>query len=84
MGGLNKYTPSVDGNDYIVASWGSGSFYTYMLAEKVWMALGLSMRVLGQDAQRVVFDDPSLPEFGVACQRRGKTRPLWRSKSRPA
>lgn len=65
-GGLADYTPSVDGRDYIVASWGNSSFYTYMLAEKVWMALGLSMRVLGQEAQRVVFDDMSSPEFGIA------------------
>ena len=66
MGGLSEYAPSLDGHDYVVASWGSGSFYTYILAEKVWMALGLSMRALGQDAQSVVFDDLSLPEFGVA------------------
>jgi hypothetical protein len=66
QGGLDEYAPSVDGFDYLVASWGSGSFYTYMLAEKVWMALGLSMRVLGQGAQRVVFDDLGLPEFGIA------------------
>lgn len=66
QGGLEKYVPSIDGFDYIVASWGSGSFYTYMLAEKVWMTLGLSMRVIGQDAQRVVFDDLGAPEFGVA------------------
>lgn len=66
LGALRDYTPSIDGHDYIVASWGSGSFYTYMLAEKVWMGLGLSMRALGQEAQKVVFDDMSLPEFGVA------------------
>jgi len=65
-GELKDYKPSIDDSDYIVASWGSGSFYTYMLAEKVWMALGLTMRVIGQEAQRVVFDDPSLPEFGIA------------------
>ncbi|MBY3201325.1 hypothetical protein [Rhizobium laguerreae] len=65
-GALREYVPSIDGHDYIVASWGSGSFYTYMLAEKVWMGLGLSMRALGQEAQKVVFDDMSLPEFGVA------------------
>lgn len=65
-GELAEYVPSVDGFDYIVASWGSGSFYTYMLGEKVWMSLGLSMRALGQEEQKVVFDDMSLPEFGVA------------------
>jgi hypothetical protein len=66
QGGLDEFVPSVDGFDYIVASWGSGSFYTYMLAEKVWMSLGLSMRVLGQEVQRVVFDDLGAPEFGIA------------------
>ncbi|WP_164903104.1 hypothetical protein [Rhizobium leguminosarum] len=65
-GSESDYAPSVDGSDYIVASWGSGYFYTYMLAEKVWMSLGLSMRLLGQDAQRAVFDDLSRPEYDVA------------------
>ena len=63
---LVDFTPSVSGLDYIVASWGNDSFYSYNLAEKVWMALGLSPRCLGGDLQRVIFDDLSLPEFGVA------------------
>lgn len=66
MGGLSEFSPSVSGHDYIVASWGDGSFYSYNLAEKVWMALGLSPRCVGNDGQRVVYDDLSLPEFGVA------------------
>lgn len=66
QGGLAEFTPSVSGLDYIVASWGGGSFYSYNLAEKVWMALGLSPRCLGGDQQRIIFDDLSLPEFGVA------------------
>ena len=65
QGKLADFTPSVSGLDYIVASWGDGSFYSYSLAEKVWMALGLSPRCLGGDQQRVIFDDLSLPEFGV-------------------
>ncbi len=65
-GGLAKLESSVSGYDYIVASWGSGSFYTYNLAEKVWMTLGLTPRCVGNDDQRVVFDDLSLPEIGVA------------------
>jgi hypothetical protein len=36
------------------------------LAEKVWMALGLSARSLGGEQQRIIYDDLSLPEFGVA------------------
>ena len=64
-GGLAEFTPSVSGLDYIVASWGDGSFYSYNLAEKVWMALGLSPRCLGGDLQQVIFDDLSLPEFRV-------------------
>ncbi|MBB3933351.1 hypothetical protein GGR25_004424 [Kaistia hirudinis] len=66
QGGLPAFTPSISGHDYIVASWGNGSFYGYALAEKVWMSLGLSPRVLGGEQQRIVYDDLSLPEFGVA------------------
>ncbi|MBA4492422.1 hypothetical protein [Paracoccus sp. S1E-3] len=70
MGGLSDFVPSVSGLDYVVASWGDGSFYTYNLAEKVWMALGLSPRCIGGDPadggrQKIIFDDLSLPEFGV-------------------
>ncbi|MGP6275078.1 hypothetical protein [Pseudomonas aeruginosa] len=60
------FTPSISGYDYIVASWGDGSFYTFNLAEKVWMTLGLTPRCVGNEHQRLVFDDLGLPEFGVA------------------
>src|SRR5690606_27146200 len=60
------FSPSMSGYDYIVASWGDGSHYTYALAEKVWMALGLSPRCLGNEQQRVVYDDLGVPEFAVA------------------
>lgn len=60
------FSPSMSGFDYIVASWGDGSHYTYALAEKVWMALGLSPRCLGNEQQRVVYDDLGVPEFAVA------------------
>ncbi|MCP3447423.1 hypothetical protein [Bradyrhizobium sp. CCGUVB14] len=65
-GGARAFSPSISGHDYIVASWGNRSFYTYNLAEKVWMALGLSPRCVGNDSQRMIYDDLSLPEFGVA------------------
>ncbi|WP_431819418.1 hypothetical protein [Burkholderia sp. F1] len=65
-GSGRDFSPSVDGHDYIVASWGSGSFHTYHLAEKVWMALGLTPRCFGNEQQRLVYDDLELPEFGVA------------------
>ena len=65
-GSLTAFTPSVSGFDFIVASWGSGNFYGFNLAEKVWMALGLSPRCVGGDQQKVFFDDLSVPEFGVA------------------
>lgn len=61
-----NFTPNVDGYDYIVASWGNSSFYTYHLAEKVWMTLGLTPRCLGNDQQRLIYDDLQLPEFAVA------------------
>jgi len=60
------FTPSVSGYDYVVASWGDGSYYTFHLAEKVWMTLGLTPRCIGNDQQRLVYDDLGLPEFNVA------------------
>ncbi|MCY4555272.1 MAG: hypothetical protein OXF79_02550 [Chloroflexi bacterium] len=65
-GGLSEFVPTASGLDYIVASSGDGYFYRYNLAEKVWMTLGLSPRCLGGDLQKVVYDDLSLPAFGVA------------------
>jgi hypothetical protein len=65
-GSERDFAPSVSGHDYIVASWGSSLFFTYNLAEKVWMALGLTPRCIGNEHQRLVYDDLSLPEFGVA------------------
>ena len=59
-------SPSLSGHDYIVAAWGSGSFFTFNLAEKVWMTLGLTPRCVGNDQQRLIYDDLGLPEFGVA------------------
>ena len=61
-----NFSPSISGYDYIVAAWGSGSFYTFNLAEKVWMTLGLTPRCVGNDQQRLVYDDLGLPEIGVA------------------
>lgn len=61
-----EFSPSVSGHDYVVAAWGDGSFYTFNLAEKVWMTLGLTPRCVGNDHQRLVYDDLGLPEFGVA------------------
>lgn len=65
-GNIREFSPSISGNDYIVASWGNGSFYTFGLAEKVWMSLGLTPRCIGNESQRVIYDDLSLPEFNVA------------------
>jgi len=65
-GSSKEFSPSMSGYDYIVASWGDGSYYTYNLAEKVWMALGLSPRCLGNEQQRIVYDDLGIPEFAVA------------------
>ncbi len=60
------FSPSISGYDYIVASWEGRSFYTFNLAEKVWMTLGLTPRCIGNDQQRLIYDDLSLPEYGVA------------------
>lgn len=62
---LEGFIPSISGYDYIVASWGDGSFYTFALAEKVWMTLGLTPRCLGNDIQTIVYDAPREPEFEV-------------------
>ena len=64
-GGLSGFNPTASGLDYIVASSGNGSFYSYNLADNVWMTLGLSPRCLGGDLQQVAYDDLSLPAFGV-------------------
>lgn len=66
LGCSADFSPSISGHDYIVAAWGDGSFYTFNLAEKVWMTLGLTPRCVGNDQQRLVYDDLGLPEFGVA------------------
>lgn len=65
-GNSQDFAPSISGHDFIVASWGGGSYYTYNLAEKVWMVLGLTPRCLGNNEQRLVYDDLGVPEFGVA------------------
>jgi hypothetical protein len=58
-----EFAPSISGHDFVVAAWGSGSFYTYNLAEKVWMTLGLTPRCVGNDQQRLVYDDLELPDM---------------------
>lgn len=55
-GSVKDFTPNMSGYDYIVASWGSSLFFTYTLAEKVWMALGLTPRCIGNEHQRLVYE----------------------------
>ena len=66
VGGIYPIQTNVSGYDYIVASWGDGARYSYNLAEKVWMTLGLSPRVIGNDEQKIIYDDLSLPIIGVS------------------
>lgn len=66
VGGIYPIKITVSGYDYIVASWGDRSRYSYNLAEKVWMTLGLSPRVIGNDEQKIIYDDLSLPIIGVS------------------
>jgi hypothetical protein len=61
-----QFSPSISGYDYIVAAWGDASFYTFSLAEKVWMTLGLTPRCIGNEEQRLIYDALKLPEFDVA------------------
>lgn len=65
-GGIYPISLMASGYDYIVASWGDGSHYSFALAEKVWMTLGLSPRVLGNEEQKIIYDDLSKPILGVA------------------
>ncbi|TIL47987.1 hypothetical protein [Mesorhizobium sp.] len=78
-GAIADFVPSINGHDYVVASWGDHSFYNFYLAEKVWMSLGLSSRTVGGDHQRVIFDDLGTPEFGVA-EGEASTEYEWTSK----
>lgn len=57
---------SISGYGYIVASWGSGSHYSFFLSEDVWMKLGLKPRLIGDDEQKVIFDEVASPSYGVA------------------
>jgi hypothetical protein len=61
----SEFVPSISEQDYVIASWGNGSFYSFHLAEKVWMTLGLTPRCVGNEHQRLIYDDLGLPEFGV-------------------
>jgi hypothetical protein len=65
-GDINGIKPSISGYEYLVASWGDGQRYSYSLAEKVWMTLGLSPRVIGNSIQKVTYDDLSKPLIDVA------------------
>lgn len=65
-GQLGSFELNVSGFDYIVASWGDGARYSYNLAEKVWMTLGLTPRLIGNEEQRIIYDDLASPLLGVA------------------
>lgn len=65
-GNAKDFNPSISGFDYVVAAWTDSSFMTYHLAEKVWMALGLTPRSIGGDHQRLIYDDLGEPVFDVA------------------
>lgn len=65
-GDSKDFSPSISGYDYVVAVWANGSFRSYHLAEKVWMALGLTPRSIGGDHQRLIYDDLGEPVFDVA------------------
>jgi len=65
-GDIYPVRPSVSSFDYVVASWGNSSHYSFSLAEKIWMTLGLSPRVIGNSEQKIIYDDLSLPIIGVA------------------
>lgn len=66
FGNCENFLPSISEYDYIVASWGDSSFFSFNLAEKVWMLLGLTPRCIGNDQQRLIYDNLSVPVFNVA------------------
>jgi len=63
---IKEYALQVAGADPIVMAWGTGSFFAYNLSEKVWMSLGLSPRAIGNEKQRLVYDDQLAPEVKIA------------------
>ncbi|EPB7297297.1 TPA: hypothetical protein ACGBQ2_004962 [Yersinia enterocolitica] len=65
-GGAWGINISISGYGYIVASWGSSSHNSFFLAEDVWMKLGLKPRLIGDDEQKVIFDEVTSPSYGVA------------------
>lgn len=65
-GDLGDRQPSISGHGYIVAAWGDSSWFAFNLSESVWMMLGLSPRLLGSESRRVVYDDLSKPDLGIA------------------
>ncbi|HBQ6351268.1 hypothetical protein M4B95_04765 [Klebsiella pneumoniae] len=65
-GGARGIDISISGYGYIVASWGSNAHYSFFLAEDVWMKLGLKPRLIGDDEQKVIFDEVASPSYGVA------------------
>lgn len=65
-GGLGHIALDVSGHDYIIASWGDGARYSYNLAEKVWMTLGLTPRLIGNMDQQIIYDDLASPLLNIA------------------
>lgn len=78
-GGLGDWRPSMSDFDYVVAAWGDNSWFAFNLAEAVWMSLGLSPRCMGNETQKLVYDDLRLPEFGIA-EGEVTTEFYWTSK----
>ena len=65
-GSLSAFEISISGHDYVVASNGTGGFYGFQLAEKVWISLGLTPRATGGNDQKLFYDNLEAPEFGIA------------------
>lgn len=65
-GGAREFQPSVSGEEYVVAAWGSGHYFGFHLSDKVWMTLGLSPRSVGGTHQQLIYDDLRLPLLNIA------------------
>lgn len=65
-GGLHEHPLISRPERHLVTSWGNGNHYTFNLSEEFWLTMGLTARCIGNEQQRLTYDDPRLPLFDVA------------------
>lgn len=65
-GGLHEHPLTSYPERHLITSWGNGTSFTYNLSEEFWLTMGLTARCVGNEQQRITYDDPELPLFDVA------------------